>query len=635
MFEFVRNHKKWMQLLLALIIAPMFIIGGVGMTQGDVSSEEVANVDGQKVTQLEFDEAQRQQIDRARAASGDKFDPKVFETDEAKKSILENLVAQKAIDAEIRNNHLTVPDDAVKKEILGIGAFKKPDGTFDEEGYKALLKAQGMAPTTFQEQIRRDLTLQQLNNAIGASAFAPRTLAARLSDIADQEREVQEVMFPTADYAAKVQVTPAMIKAFYDKNSALFQIPETVKAEYVVFDASAVEKLVSVDDAEVTKFYEENKDKFKTPEQRKGSHILFTVKAGDAAQKAAAKAQAEATLAELRAAPGKFAELAMARSQDVTSKELGGDLGPVDKDSVDPQLFSALQKLKQGEIGNLVETSFGFHVITVTSLVPESFKPLDEAKPMIAAELKKQKMSKKYSELAEKFNNTVDEQSASLKPVADLMGLKLEVAETLGRAPSAAQGASVINNAKFLNALFSADSIKNKRNIEAVEVAPSVLVSGRVVEHKPASTMPLAQVEAAIRDSVIREEAAKLAKAAGEAKIAAAKASGDAAGFGDVKVVSRAKAPTIAPAAIADVLKADVTKLPAYVGVNVPGAGYAVYRISKVGQPAQLDVARRKSEQEQIGNVMAQQEMADYVEALKVKAKAKIKAKLTTVADAK
>ena len=634
MFEFVRNHKKWMQLLLALIIAPMFIIGGVGLTNnGDASSEEVANVGGVKVTQQEWDEAQRQAVDRARASEGDRFDAKRFETAEAKKDILDNLVALKAIDAEITRNNLTVGDEAVMREIAKIGAFQKPDGSFSMESYKSILKMQGTPPLRFQEQIRRDLTLQQINNSITGTAFAPRTVATRLSEYSDQEREVQEVLFPLTEFLPQVQVTPEMLKAYYDKNTALFQLPETVKAEYVVFDASVVEKLVTVDDAEVSKFYADNKDKFKTAEQRQASHILFTAKAGDAAQKAAAKQQADAVLAEVRTAPAKFAEIAKTRSQDVASAELGGDLGMVSKDSVDAQLFGPLQKLKLGEFA-VVETAFGFHVVTITGLVPESFKSLDEAKPLIAAELKKQKMSKKYSELAETFNNTVDEQNESLKPAADKLGLTVQIADKLTRTPSPALGDSPVNNAKFLTALFTANSIKTKRNIEAVEVAPSVLVAGRVVEHKPASVRPLAEVEPAIREIVLKEEAGKLAKKAGDAKIAAAKA-GDVAGFGEVKVVTRSKAPTIAPAAAEAVLKTDATTLPAYVGVNVPGAGYGVYRISKVGQPAQPDLARRKSDQDAIGSLLAQQEMASYIEALKVKAKSVIKVKPTTLADAK
>jgi peptidyl-prolyl cis-trans isomerase D len=636
MFEFVRNHKKWMQVLLALIIAPMFIIGGFGLTNnGGDGAVEVAMVNDKKVTQQEFDEAQRQAVDRARQTEGDAFDPKKFETPEAKKEIFDNLLAIKAVDAEISKSNLTVSDEVVMKEIAKEGAFKKPDGTFDLDAYKGALAAQNMRPTQYQELLRRDLTLQQLNTAVVSSAFAPRSVAARISQLGEQEREVQELLLPLTEFVPKVQVTPEMIKAYYDKNAALFQVPESVKAEYVVFDANAIEKLVKVEDAEVAQFYEGNKDKFKTPEERKASHILITVKPNDPAQKAAAKLKAEKVLAEVRAAPANFAAIAKTSSEDIASAELGGDLGRIDDKSADPQLLAPIRKLKQGEVSDLVETSYGYHILTVTGLVPERIKPLDEAKPLILAELKKQKMSKKYSELAETFNNTLDDRGESLQPVAEKMGLTVQVADKLTPTPSPALGDSPINNIKFLKALFAADSLKTKRNIPAVEVAPSVLVSGRVLEHKPASTRPLAEVEPVIRQRVTQEEAAKLAQKAGEAKIAAAKAAGDAAGFGETKVVSRTKAPAIAPAAMRAVLKADVTKLPAYVGVDVPGVGYGVYRIGKLIQPPQLDAARSKAEAEQITNVIAEQEMVSYIDALKVKAKAKVVGTPTVVAEAK
>ncbi len=637
MFEFIRTHKKWMQVLLALLIIPSFVVVGVSSygSGGGAGAEQVAIVGGQKVTQQEWDEAQRQQVERARATMGDRFDAKQFETAESKQAVLDGLVSQRALDAEIRANNMTVSDEVLMKEIGKIEAFRKPDGSFDLETYKALLAAQGMRPTQFQEQMRRDLALQQLNTAIEASAFAPKTVASRLSDIADQEREVQELMFPLAEYLPKVQVTPEMVKAFYDKNATLFQVPESVKAEYVVFDAAVVEKQVTVDDAEIAKFYETEKAKFTTAEERAASHILINVRKGDAAQKAAAKLKAEAVLAEVRAAPANFAAIAKKSSEDPASAELGGDLGPYVKDAWPAPVEAAVKQLKQGEVSNLVESDFGFHIVTVTRVTPAAVKSLEEAKPQIAAELKKQKMSKKYSELAEVFNNTVDEQSESLKPVADKLGLTVQVVDNLTRTPSPALGEIAPNNAKFLKALFTADALKSKRNIEAVEVAPSVLVAGRVLEYKPAATRPLAEVEPVIRQRVLQLEAAKLAQQAGAAKIAAAKAAGDAAGFGEAKIVSRGKAPTIAPAAAIAVLKADVTKLPAYIGVDVPGMGYGVYRIGKVNQPAQPDLARRKGEQEQISAVVAQQEVYNYVNALKVKAKSKITAKPTTVADAR
>ena len=187
----------------------------------------------------------------------------------------------------------------------------------------------------------------------------------------------------------------------------------------------------------------------------------------------------------MRKAPATFAALAKAQSQDPSSAELGGDLGLIEKDALPAPVESAVFKLKQGEISELVESDFGFHIIHVTSVVPATTKTIDEVKPQIVAELKKSKMSKKYSELAELFTNTVYEQSDSLKPVADKLKLKIETIDNLSRTPSPALGTSQVNNPKFLKAIFSDDALKNKRNTEAVEVAPTTLVAGRVIEFKP------------------------------------------------------------------------------------------------------------------------------------------------------
>jgi peptidyl-prolyl cis-trans isomerase D len=616
MFEFIRTHKRLMQIFLMLLIVPSFVLVGVSSYQnkGD-DANAVANVDGQKITQQEWEAAQRQQMDRYRQMFGAQFDQKMFETPEAKQSILDNLIAERALNSEIARNHLTINDATLQKTILGIDAFKKPDGSFDMEQYKAALAAQGMSPAMFDARMRRDMAMQQLSGAVQATAFAPRAIAARLSDINDQEREVQELIFPAADFVSQVKVTDEMVKAFYEKNAALFLIPEQVKAEYVLFTPETVEGQVSVTDAEVADFYAKNQKNFATPEQRTASHILINAKKdAPAAEKAAAKAKAEAILAQVRKNPADFAKIAKAQSQDPGSAELGGDLGTVEKGAFVKTVEDAIYQLKQGEISGVVPSEYGFHIITVTSLKPAVVKTLDQAKEQITAELKQQKMSKKYSELAEAFSNTLYEQSDSLKPAADKFKLKLETIDRLSRTPSPALGAAPFNNPKFLAAIFSDDSLKNKRNTEAVQAGPGVLIAGRVVEFKPASKRPLAEVEAVIRQRVAVEEAAKLARKAGEAKLAAAKASGDAAGFGEVKVVTRTKQPAINPAAALDVLKADVSKLPAYVGVDLPGQGFGVYRIGKVSQAAAPDAARRKSELEQITGALGQQDMYNYIE---------------------
>ena len=625
MFEFIRSHQRWMQILLALLIVPSFVLVGVSSYDKSNTGAEVAVVDGQKITQQEWEEAQRQQMERYRGMMGAQFDAKMFENPQVKQGVLENLVAERSLAAEVARTHMTVGDAALQSSIMQYTQFRKADGGFDKERYVAALSAQGMSPAAYEARLRRELTLEQLNSAVASSAFAPRSIAARLSEISDQEREAQELMFPAATYAAQVKVSDEMVKAFYDKNAALFQIPEQVKAEYVVLDAAAVERQISVPDSEVEAYYNANKDKFGQPERRTASHILISVKKdASAADKAAAKAKADAILADLRKAPASFAAVAKAKSQDPGSAEAGGDLGVVEKGAFVKSVEDAIYALKQGEISNVVESEFGYHILTVPSITPAKLKTLDEAKAQIAAELKKGKASKKYSEMAEVFTNTVYEQSDSLKPVADKLGLKVESVAGVARNPSPQLGPSPVNNAKFLKALFGDDALKNKRNTEAVEVAPSTLVAGRVLEYKPAAKRPLAEVEPLIRQRVTQEEAAKLARAAGEKKLAEVKAAGDAAGFGEAKVVTRTKEPPFNQAAAIAVLKADVSKLPAYVGVDVPGTGYAIYRIGKVAQAEKPDLARRAQEQQQITNAIGQEEMYSYVEALKQKAKAKV-----------
>jgi peptidyl-prolyl cis-trans isomerase D len=393
---------------------------------------------------------------------------------------------------------------------------------------------------------------------------------------------------------------------------------------------AAVADQVTVSDDEIAAYYKGSAARFTAPEARRASHILVAIKPGQ--DKAAAKAKAEAILAEVRKTPAEFAKIAKAKSEDPASAELGGDLDMIEKNGamVKP-VEDAIFSLKQGEISNLVESEYGFHILTVTQVKPSVVKPLDEVKGEIAGELKKQKGEKKYAEMADAFTNTVYEQSDSLKAVVDKLKLKVETAEGVRRTPSPAFGAAPFNNAKFLQALFLDETVKNKRNTQAVEVGPKTLISGRVVEYKPATKRPLAEVEGPIRQRVSMEEALKAARKEGEEKLAAAKKSGDSTGFGEAKVVSRSKAEGINPAAFATVMKADASKLPAYVGVEIPGQGYGVYRINKVQQPAQADAASNAADAERIGAMISQQEMIGFVEVMKQKAKVKIIRPLSSI----
>ncbi len=622
MFDYIRTHQRIMQFVLLLIIFPSFVVGGViGFSSFNAKQSEVAKVGSEAIPMEEFNQALRNQLDRMKQAYGPEFDSQLLNTPEMRKGILDDLISRKVISIETRKSNLAVTDETLQKNILEIPGLKKADDTFDKDRYKSLLAMQGLTPAAYEASLRQDLATQQLVNAIQNSAITPKTIAERIALISEQERDVQSLSFKAKDFAAEVKITDAMLKAFYDKNSAQFEVPESINAEYVVLSADALSEQIAVSDAEVAAHYEQNKKSYTTEEQRRASHILLNLKkdASDA-EKKAVQAKAEALLAQARKAPDQFAKLAKENSQDPGSAAQGGDLGFFGRGAMVKAFDEVVFKLKENEISALVQTEYGIHIIQLTAVKPAAIKPLDEVKGQLTADIKKQKAAKAFAEAAEAFTNLV-EQSDNLQVVADKLKLKLEKVNNLGRQTNPAlPPTSVTNNPKFLKAIYSDESLKKKHNIDPTEVATSTLVSARVLDYKPKSKRAFEEVKAGIQVQLIQQESLALAKKASDAKIAVLKLADSNAGFSELKTISRAKRGDIAPEAFAAVMKADTQKLPAFVAVEAPGVGYEVYRIAKVN-PGTPDLVRRNNEVKQLENAIAQQEVFSYIEALKQRAK--------------
>src|SRR5204862_2553743 len=129
-------------------------------------------------------------------------------------------------------------------------------------------------------------------------------------------REVAEVRIRAQQFASQVKVDEAQIKQYYEQNQADFRTPERVRAEYLVLSAEALGRQDPPTEEEIKKAYEARASAFRVEEQRRASHILVK-----------AKEEADKILAEVKASPNRFAELAKKNSQDPGSAEKGGDLG--------------------------------------------------------------------------------------------------------------------------------------------------------------------------------------------------------------------------------------------------------------------------------------------------------------------
>jgi len=628
MFEFVRKHNRWMQLVLFLLIVPSFVLFGLqGYDRMREKGEAVAKVDGHEIAQQDWDEAHKRQVDRLREQMPT-VDAKLLDSPQAKYSTLEQLVRERVLAAAVQRQHMLVGDQRLARELQSneqIGALRGPDGKLDLKRYEQLLAAQGMSPQMFENQVRNDIALRQVLGGVGQSAFTPPTQAAVALGSYFERREAQVARFNAADFKAKVEPTEGELQAFYKDNAQLFQSPEQAGIEYVVLDLASVQKGVTLNEADLRSYYDQNQGRVGGGvEERRASHILLTVpKGAPQAEKDKVKAKADELLAQVKKNPDSFAEVARKNSQDPGSASNGGDLDFFARGAMTKPFEDAVFGLKnKGEIVGPVETEFGYHIIRLTDLKVPRQRTFEEVKPELETALRRDQAQKKYAEAAEAFSNTVYEQADSLKPAADK--LKLEVRNAQGVTRTPAPGATgPLANPKFLQALFAPDATERKRNTEAVEFGPSQLVAGRVTQYSPARTRPFEEVKAAVRERVVATKAAELARKEGEAKLAQWKATPAAAQVGESVTLSRVDAKQ--PQKVVEAaMRADPAKLPALVGVDLGPEGYAIVKVNKVMPRDPAPPQQAQQELQQYTQAWTRDEVLAYYNILKARYKAEI-----------
>jgi peptidyl-prolyl cis-trans isomerase D len=635
MFDFVRTHTKLLQLLLLILILPSFIVFGI---QGYSSFNEdrakvVAKVDGQDIGQAEWDNAHRQQVERLRQQMPN-LDAKLLDSDAARASTLENIVRERVLMAAAQRAHLDVPGDRVVREIQNLpelARLKRPDGSFDVATYKAMLEAQGMTPAMFEQRLRQELRNQQVLRGITNSALATPAVVGSALDALLQRRDIRYARFDLKDYLAKVSPTDADIEAYYKAHESEYKAPEEASIEYVVLSLDALKKDVPTPEKELRDYYEANGARYTSAEERRARHILVKADKDAAADvKQKAKARAEALLVEVRKNPGSFADVARKNSDDPGSAQQGGDLDFFGRGMMTKPFEDATFAMKPGEISNVIETDFGFHIIKLEATRGGQKKPFEEVRASIEEELRKQSAQKRWAETAQQFTDTVYEQSDSLQPAIDKFKLEKKTA-TVARVP--APGASgPLASAKLIEAVFAADSVRNKRNTNAIEVGASQLASARVTEYRPAHTRPLAEVKDAVRQRVQADQAMALARKEGQALAAKLKEQPDTT-LPHAAVVSRQKPEGLPRSALDAVLRAPATKLPGVVEAEVPGEAFIVARVDKV-MPRETSSEEAAALQNQYAQVWTQAEAQSYYRALKSRFKVEIKGASAASAEA-
>ena len=589
MFDFVHQNKRLVQVVLVLIILP-FAFWGMDSYNKAVSSEALAKVDGEKISQLDFDQALREQQNRMREILGGKYDQAMFDNPEIKRSILDGLISQRVLISNARSSGLTISDEQLTRAIAGIETFNN-NGQFDRRLYEATLRSQNMTPEIFESRVYQELITQQLTNAYKQNGYASRAVVDNIMHLNEQQRVISVALVSPDLFLKSANVDEAVVKAYYEKNQSEFKVNEQVRVEYLIFTAAGLQAGIKVSDEEIKKYYEERQREFGDQEQRQAAHILISVNASATeSDKQMAKAKIEKILQQVRQSPGKFSELAKQYSQDTGSAANGGDLGMFAPGAMVKPFEEAVFKLKTGEISDVVQTDFGFHIIKLLAVKPGNIQPLSVARNTILDRLNQKKASDKFAELAEKFSSTVYEQSDTLKSAADLVQIPLQQSAWLNKG----QPEALPWTDKALQAVFTEDVLSNKRNSAVVEIEPDKLLAARLLEFRPASVRPLVEVSEEIHQKLLRQQALKSAVAQGKSLLEKLKR-GDKVNlpWKPALTVTREKYDGLDNTLARKVFQAKTTHLPAYVGVENETLGYFLARVDSVKDIADIDDNKR------------------------------------------
>jgi peptidyl-prolyl cis-trans isomerase D len=646
MFDFIRNNRRLLQVFLLILILPSFALFGIQGYSDTNNANHLVTVAKQPITQAELDNAVRNQLEQVKSSLGDKYDAKIYDTPQARERVLDGLINQKILQAEVSRNHLAATDEKLLEFVKTLPGVYEAN-QLNEEAYKRFVSTRVLNGniSVFEAGVKSDIGVQSLLTGLQASAIVPKQIVEKILAAQERTLTVQSLLFKPETYASSVKFDAAAVNKYYTTHFKRFEKPESASVEYIVLDSSkqSVNQVVALSEPELKAYYdaEIKKKRFTTPEERQVSHILYKLDPkASTADTAAAKAKADAALTQLKKDITQFEIIAKQSSDDTGSAAQGGDLGLFTQASMSvmgkPFVDTAFT-LKENELSAPIKTEYGWHIIRVTSIKPAQIQAFEAVKAELETELKSSKIASLMLEKKKNLSNALGllEPSSSLKRLADEFGLELNTIADFNRALINQANYPKELNAKLVDALLSKESIDTKANTGLIEISKGVWVVARLLNYVPAKTPPLESIKTTVESQLRQELALKQAKIDGEAKLklVRSKPTTELDGLSLPQVISRHNRNGLPIESFAALVRASVGVLPAWTGVTLPTGEYAIFKITAVGDAPLMNQSKIASARHTLNQVYGEQEAQAMLAVLKNRHKVKVLNKPTISSD--
>jgi len=522
MLENIRESSQGLtaKIILGFIILT-FAVAGIGSYNNSVDTS-VADVNGEKISQDEFNKAYQAQRNRMAQQFGDMFETLSADPGYMKNfrdGVVDSLINQKLVDQNSASLAIRVADQRIKSTIRNMPEFQI-DGVFDNNRYLAMINQAGFYQSSdFRDYLRTEMTRRQLTQALVASEFSLPYQEDIYTALQNQQRDIRFATIDAEQFKATVELSDEEINDYYLANQTRFENQEQVKVNYITLDVNDIAKTIVLTDADIEAYYQTNISQYRDEEQRRVAHIL--VEFGD--DEASAKTRADALLVKVHAGED-FATLAKENSDDTFSGENGGDLDWIDAGVMDAAFDEAAFALTDiGSVSDVVKTDFGFHIIKLTDYKAENVQSLADVRDVLVAKAKNEKAQDKFFELQQEIARLSFEFPDSLEDAAGAINTTVKTSDWLTRGNNIAP----FNVSAVVDVAFSDLVINEQLNSDIVEVSDNLAIVMRLNEYQGASVKPLAEVSPQIRDMLIAQKASEKALTVADELLVAFKAGTD------------------------------------------------------------------------------------------------------------
>ncbi|HEY3698390.1 MAG TPA: SurA N-terminal domain-containing protein [Spongiibacteraceae bacterium] len=485
-------------------IVVSFAIFGIETLIGNSGPTEVAKVNGDKIAEGELQQAIAVQKRQLLATMGDNVQPNMLDDAALRGPALDSLISQRLLQQSAADLKLSMPIPIVDQTILSLAPFQD-NGKFSPERYQTLLRSQGYTPVYFKHMLQQELVVNQLHSGLADSEFVTSKELQIVAGLLQQQRAFNYMTIPLSDLANKISVSDADSEAYYREHSDQFLRDERVKLEYI--ELRAEDFAAPLDDATLKAEYDREMAADKNITERRAAHILIEINSQRNEQQARELAD---SIAKKIAAGEDFTKLAAQYSDDLGSKNSGGDLGMSTGATFPPLFEETLAKMRVGEVSAPVKSESGFHLIKLVDQQTKEQPTFAEKKAEITQRLLQAKAQPELLKNVEKLRDLVFNSDGLTGPANEL---KLPVHESgwLERKNSD----PLFGNEKIIGAAFSPEVLKEHNNSEVLELAPDHYIVVRVKEHEAATPKPLETVKneivAALKQQRARAQAKQIA----------------------------------------------------------------------------------------------------------------------------